>query len=79
MRDTIIETACIIGLLAWASGTFAQETPTSRIIEVGEPAPQLMPQYETTSSRITFENQGQTLRGCTRSYSMLRVSASVGS
>ncbi|WP_133512268.1 alpha/beta hydrolase [Candidatus Thiosymbion oneisti] len=62
MRDNIIKTACVIGLLTWSAGTFAEETSTS-IIEVGEPAPQLMPQYGTTSSRITFENQGQTLVG----------------
>ncbi|WP_133512267.1 alpha/beta hydrolase [Candidatus Thiosymbion oneisti] len=62
MRDNIIKTACVIGLLTWSAGTFAEETSTS-IIEVGEPAPQLVPQFGSRSSRITFENQGQTLVG----------------
>ncbi|WP_218068263.1 hypothetical protein, partial [Candidatus Thiosymbion oneisti] len=62
MRDNIIKTACVIGLLAWVSGAFAQETSTS-IINVGEPAPQLVPQFGSRSSRITFENHQQTIVG----------------
>ncbi|WP_141699133.1 hypothetical protein, partial [Candidatus Thiosymbion oneisti] len=62
MRDNIIKTACVIGLLTWSAGTFAEETSTS-IIEVGEPAPELVPQFGSRSSRITFENHQQTIVG----------------
>jgi len=61
-RHNTIKTACIIGLLAWATGTSAEEISTS-IIKVGELVPQLIPWFETTSLRYHIQKPGTNPKG----------------